>query len=406
VEGTKLMSTKVADPTKNDLIEHDNSGPLARAQSWLSNAVSDAYNHPSKKMEEVGSVALVVATAALVIGTKGKGTEFINSARNFFDGARKLVRTAVECERELRCCIPASPAKTAAELIAEFKPGLTEIEQARMAQLEPELTEIGREWTRHEVRTRVPGIMGYAVSTDLPPPATGTFQASLMSAGDLRHYVHNLKIPPEELHEDWRILDLGSGARQNLARDCQHAKLRSTIFSLDPRLAMSDLEDVKIGLFRGVRGTNEPERLYGRRFPQPLTLAGDGTQLPFSDAAFQRVYAHYSLPMYLSEDGVVASSAQAQKIATSLAEIKRVLEPGGIARIFPIPDGQLPTVEKSLRELGLRPYPHNTPPTQWPNDTFRFGGHFPYDPDQHLYSYYHRGRYVGPPLERLLMFRT
>ena len=225
-----------------------------------------------------------------------------------------------------------------------------------------------------------------------------------MSAGDLRHYVYNLNIPPEELDQNWRILDLGSGARQNLARDCQSAQLRSRIFSLDPRLAMSDLEDVNRGLFRGVRSTDERERLYGRRFPQPLTLAGDGTQLPFANSAFKRVYAHYSVPMYLDEGQRVISKTDEDKIATSISEIKRVLEPGGIARIYPVPKDQLATVEKSLRELGLRPYPHVTPPDQWPNDTYRFEGKRAFDPSGH--SHYHRGRYVGPPVEQLLVFRT
>jgi SAM-dependent methyltransferase len=198
------------------------------------------------------------------------------------------------------------------------------------------------------------------------------------------------------LDQGLSILDLGSGARQNFARDCQQAQLRSTIFSLDPRLAMSDVEDVNDRLFRGMRGTDELERLYGRRFPQPLTLGGQATQLPFADNTLQRVYAHYSVPMYLRKDD----------IASSIAEIKRVLEPGGIARIFPIQDFQFATVKNSLHELGFSPYIDDTSSTLLPNNTFRFKQQYPYDPYRHMHSYYRRGRYVGPPLERLLVFRT
>jgi SAM-dependent methyltransferase len=168
---------------------------------------------------------------------------------------------------------------------------------------------------------------------------------------------------------------------------------------------MSDLEDVNRGIFRGVRGTNELERLYGRRFPQPNTLAGEATQLPFADTTFKRVYAHYSVPMYLGESVKVLSAADEEKIATSIAEIKRVLQPGGIARIFPVPDYQVETVEKSLSKLGLRPFTDQTEPTILPNQTFRFESFRPWDPRINR-RYYVRGRYVGPPWERLLTFRT
>ncbi len=401
--GTSLISTSFADPTKKDAIERDNSAPHQSAQSWLINAVSDAYKHPSKDLAEVAGISLGIATAAFVIGTKGKGTEFLSTGRNILKLAGRVVEAG---EADKFQPVLEFWRKPAAKRIAEFEPGLTEIEQSRMAQLGPELEEISREWLKHEVLTPIDESNSiFRASLDIPQPAPGTYQASLMSAGGLHHYLRNLRIPAEELDQNWRILDLGSGSRQNFARDCRQAKLRSTIFSLDPRLAMSDLEDVNRGLFRGVRGTNELERLYGRRFPQPNTLAGEGTKLPFADTTFKRVYAHYSVPMYLGESVKVLSAADEEKIATSIAEIKRVLQPGGIARIFPVPDYQVETVEKSLSKLGLRPFTDQTEPTILPNQTFRFERFRPWDPRINR-RYYVRGRYVGPPCERLLTFRT
>jgi SAM-dependent methyltransferase len=137
-------------------------------------------------------------------------------------------------------------------------------------------------------------------------------------------YKRELQIPEGEVFRDSiAILDLGSGERQQFARDLYSNtsfSRKSLIVSLDPRMGLSVEQDVK-------DRCNEEIRREGRINPVKNTLAGVSFNLPFKNESFDYIYALWSIPRYFDPLD--------EEYAASFREVYRVLKPGGEFRAFP-----------------------------------------------------------------------
>jgi hypothetical protein len=159
---------------------------------------------------------------------------------------------------------------------------------------------------------------------------------AFMTSRGLDRYINRLEIPDSELRSPGAsILDVGSGAQQELAKDMRTGGYESTVYSIDPRMKLSINEDLgklhtSLGEHRDVEGlyvTPKEYRLIGRLFPEARTEAMTAENLKFSDNKFNSVYGLYSVPYYLKD---------ADTIEATLGELNRVLASGGTARLYPV----------------------------------------------------------------------
>ena len=165
-------------------------------------------------------------------------------------------------------------------------------------------------------------------------------KTTLTERGVMR-YVELLKIPEDELNDPHSlILDLGSGTEQNFAKDIRKFNLKSKIISLDPRLGLSEGEDVD-DLFTK---SHKEARIQGRKNPETKTAGGLSSNLPFLDSIFDRIYALYSVPYYLNY-------RNPSEVSETLQEMLRILKPGGVIRAFPIESEQLDIVKNFLKSM-------------------------------------------------------
>lgn len=157
-----------------------------------------------------------------------------------------------------------------------------------------------------------------------------------MSDRSVFDYVNKLEVTEKELDDpDALIIDLGSGTMQNLAKDVRELGLKSKIISIDPRLGLDMKEDLELPL------SSRNDRRFGRKNPEPLTIAALGQELPIKNESVHNIFALYSVPYYLENQG---------EIEDNLSEMIRVLKPGGAIRIFPIMQNQLSQVEDFLKK--------------------------------------------------------
>lgn len=158
-----------------------------------------------------------------------------------------------------------------------------------------------------------------------------------MTSRGLADYMDILKLTEKELDDpDLLILDLGSGLEQNFAKDIRKKDIRSKIISVDPKLGLSDDED----LSSIINVSDKETRIQARKNTEPRTVAGLSGALPFLDNVFSRIYAVYSAPYYLSHP---------EDIEQTLKEMIRVLKPGGIIKAVPIEDEQSEIVKNFLK---------------------------------------------------------
>jgi SAM-dependent methyltransferase len=155
------------------------------------------------------------------------------------------------------------------------------------------------------------------------------WQTAAMTKRERPFYQQFLEIPDEELALGKIVVEIGSGAKQEFARSVEGAR----VISVDPGLALSEAKDLE----RLGRKIPQEYRLEGRRNPHPLTLAAVGDRLPLPDHSVDSAYASFSLPMY---------SQSLNDIPAFLNEVRRVVKPGGTARIYPVESRNLATVEK------------------------------------------------------------
>jgi SAM-dependent methyltransferase len=161
------------------------------------------------------------------------------------------------------------------------------------------------------------------------PEETPRWQTAAMTKRERPFYQQFLEIPDEELAPGKTVVEIGSGAKQEFARSVEGAR----VISVDPGLALSEAKDLE----RLGRKIPQEYRLEGRRNPHPLTLAAVGDRLPLPDHSVDSAYASFSLPMY---------SQSLNDIPAFLNEVRRVVKPGGTARIYPVETRNLATVEK------------------------------------------------------------
>lgn len=127
---------------------------------------------------------------------------------------------------------------------------------------------------------------------------------------NLEDYKEYLGFDEKEL-EGKRVLDLGSGSLEKLARDLKQVGINASVIALNPDYILKKYRDII---------KNQPH--WKRK-----SVAGVGQALPFQDASFDVILGLESVTLY--EDALhEANSAKAWA-----REIARVLKPGGEARL-------------------------------------------------------------------------
>lgn len=131
------------------------------------------------------------------------------------------------------------------------------------------------------------------------------------SDGGLDSYERELGFNRNNL-EGKRVLDLGAGQTDRLARDLKEAGINAEVVSVSPD-------------FR--RGVNRD--ILTRRYPEwkRKGVAAIAQQLPFKDDSFDVILAAYSVINFASNDS--------DSVQTWISEIARVLKLGGEARLGP-----------------------------------------------------------------------
>ena len=126
--------------------------------------------------------------------------------------------------------------------------------------------------------------------------------------------------------------------KQEFAKEVKEMGLKSKIVSVDPRLGLSEQEDLSL--------LKEPDRkqkrLEGRKNAQPMSVAGISEALPFKENSFDKIYALYSVPYYLKNP---------QEIQNTLQEMIRTLKSGGTIKAFPVLKEQIKIVGNYLDGL-------------------------------------------------------
>lgn len=171
------------------------------------------------------------------------------------------------------------------------------------------------------------------------PPTASESNTSLgvLTHRGLFEYLDKLNLTEKELNDpNTLLLDLGSGTKQDFAREMKFLDLKSQVISVDPRLALPLEKDLAIP------GTDRQARREGRLNPVENSIAALGEALPFRSNSFEKIYAMYSVPFYLE---------QKADILATLKEIHRVLKPGGEFKGFPIIKDQKEILEPLLAEL-------------------------------------------------------
>src|SRR5277367_4393495 len=135
-----------------------------------------------------------------------------------------------------------------------------------------------------------------------------------MSASTFVEYVKNLAIPRHELDTpgNW-VLDLGSGAQQELAKSARLLGLRSNVISMSPRLGLPLSKDLALE-----HSVSDEYLRVGRTHPEPFTIAGIGANLPLDSGSMNTVLGHFSIPLHLN----------ASELRTTFGEVRRVLPSG------------------------------------------------------------------------------
>lgn len=163
------------------------------------------------------------------------------------------------------------------------------------------------------------------------------FKKTYMTERGIFGYMDVMEISEKELNDpNALILDLGSGAKQNFARDIQDLGFKAKVISVDPRLGLEENEDLAL-----MPSSEQNERLVGRKKSMPGTVAAIGEELPFKGESFHKIFALFSVPYYLEQEN---------EIYQNLTEMIRVLRPGGTIKIFPILGNQVKIIEKFLNK--------------------------------------------------------
>ena len=143
-----------------------------------------------------------------------------------------------------------------------------------------------------------------------------------------------------------RIVDVGCGytpyARDSMFRACHDAGL--DFYGVDPRI-----EPEMAFTFRDralARATGGSGCFSNRPPGVSRALAGTAQALPFDTSSIDEIVCGYLLYVWIEDE---------KTLAEIFEEFHRVLRPGGIARLFPLPDWQLVRAQGSrLRKIQSR----------------------------------------------------
>lgn len=158
---------------------------------------------------------------------------------------------------------------------------------------------------------------------------------------DLENYEGYLGFKREDL-KGKVVLDLGSGETELFSRDLKRAEIDADVIALNP--------DYSIKRFRK---TVEKIPDWQRK-----SVAAIGQELPFNDGVFDRIFGLYSVTVFSDPHPQFGNPEAAKRW---LAEIMRVLKPGGEARLAPISafnekeirEGKYGDLIEKLKEQGL-----------------------------------------------------
>lgn len=157
-----------------------------------------------------------------------------------------------------------------------------------------------------------------------------------------KEYLHGLGLSERDLRGK-RVLDIGAGARLFASR-CHKKNIDADIYSLD-----IDVDDDWDRQIHEHVWSDEVRRNIDSR-----TVQADYRQLPFRTESFDLVVAHCSVP-----GGVKDLEYYESGLENTLAEMCRVIKPGGEVRIYPIigkrhgPDDQMfkESLERILKNI-------------------------------------------------------
>lgn len=132
----------------------------------------------------------------------------------------------------------------------------------------------------------------------------------------------------EQLKYGSRILDIGSGTNQNLARNLKQKRPDIKVISLDPTLFLSKYD---IGTVKGGKPSTDKERQQRKKQKFGEVVAAifpNAPHLPFRDKSFDYIFDNHGPFMYFEDDFRV--------LRDYIVEIMRVLKPQGTVYIYPL----------------------------------------------------------------------
>lgn len=168
-------------------------------------------------------------------------------------------------------------------------------------------------------------------------PALDAVSQTTSTGRDLGLYKSMLGLKDSDL--TGKILDVGSGSWQQLAYGVRRSGLDATVTSVDPRFGLPLMRDLADA------GNSVTQRLIGRLYPEPGTVAATANKLPFADNTFDKTLAMFSTSRYRT--GM-------SQIFDDLSEMHRVTKPGGQVRIYPIWEEHVDRFNLASKALNIR----------------------------------------------------
>ncbi len=142
------------------------------------------------------------------------------------------------------------------------------------------------------------------------------------------NYLHSLGFRNEDEFLQWLgndiVLDIGSGYG-TLAKNVAKKKRQAQVVSLNPSLSNRKFrEESRLKTKELVNEGDVESEKFLNQAHEKLAVAGRWDRLPFRDASFSKVLSSYAFPMYCKNRS---------ELQATVKELKRVLKPGGEARI-------------------------------------------------------------------------
>lgn len=154
----------------------------------------------------------------------------------------------------------------------------------------------------------------------------------------IESYIDIIDLDLNQIPKNGKVVDIGSGVYQELAKDVKELRPDITVFSVDPSLAIPTDENEFIESGLRYELPNEegklikpPESLRRQRREQAdaNSIAAIAPDLPFQDNSVDVVLDNHAAFMYLDED----DNNYHERYVT---EILRILKPGGVGYVYPI----------------------------------------------------------------------